>query len=241
MQLKLGKMTSQELSEWFGVKVRSFSNNRERYFDKLKYFANFEPVYGGVVIKEIYVEEYDKGISKDDEFFVQEIEKCVKEQHGLASISGVANIYSFTEEGRTKSFSQNERRMSAAAKRQFGNYGDKKGGLSGMREREWAIKLSDNNEYRRLTNDERELLHKIAEAYYEGKGEDIIEQKRKEKQWLSNEIGETEYKIYLRAQVNNFFDAVIQNFKIASGGHQLVLATKYDLCGKIMDFSDMVI
>lgn len=52
MQLKLGKMTSQELSEWFGVKVRSFSNNRDRYFDKLKYFADFEPVYAEWSLKE---------------------------------------------------------------------------------------------------------------------------------------------------------------------------------------------
>ena len=146
MQLKLGKMTTQELADWFGVKKKTYTDKREKFLDKLKYFAEFEPVYGGVVIKEIYVEEYDKGISKDDEFFVQEIEKCVKEQNGLASISGVANIYSFTAEGRDKSYSQNKRRMSAAAKRQFGNYGDKKGGLSGMREREWAIKLSDKNE-----------------------------------------------------------------------------------------------
>ena len=53
MQLKLGKMTNTELAEWFGIKNQSFKNSKQKKLQELKLYADFEEVYGGVIITKI--------------------------------------------------------------------------------------------------------------------------------------------------------------------------------------------
>lgn len=60
MELKLGKMSNKELAEWFGISVGSFKNRRKDKLEELKGYANFNIVYGGVEIKEIYENEFNK-------------------------------------------------------------------------------------------------------------------------------------------------------------------------------------
>lgn len=60
MLLHLGKMTNKELAEWFGIKPTSYSRIKKKKLEELKFFADFEEVYGGVNITEIYEEEYKK-------------------------------------------------------------------------------------------------------------------------------------------------------------------------------------
>ena len=92
MKLKLGKMTTQEIADWFNISKKTFTNSAQKYLDILKSYADFKRVYGGVDISVIRFDTYVKGYNQyDDGYFNKEIERCVKEQKGLASISGIAN------------------------------------------------------------------------------------------------------------------------------------------------------
>lgn len=61
MELRLGKMTTKELAEWFGVSYGRFRNIKKQKLEELKEFCFFEEVYGGIeitaIINPIYVKE----------------------------------------------------------------------------------------------------------------------------------------------------------------------------------------
>ena len=70
--LKLGKMTSQEIAKWIGIKYSTYSNNIEKYLIQLDNFCDFEKIYGGVIIKEIYQSVYEKNIEeKYDKMYLE--------------------------------------------------------------------------------------------------------------------------------------------------------------------------
>ena len=78
MKLTLGKMTSKQLAQWFGVLPSTYSHNISNYLNKLEDYCEFEKIYGGVVISEIYIEEYDKGLKlKDEKIYLEEIKDCL--------------------------------------------------------------------------------------------------------------------------------------------------------------------
>lgn len=58
MELKLGKMTRQEIAAWFGVQPRTYDNSKRKKLEELKKFADFEEVYGGVNIIKIKIPVY---------------------------------------------------------------------------------------------------------------------------------------------------------------------------------------
>ena len=62
-KLKLGKMTSQELAEQMGIKYTTYRKCGKKYLSQLDNFCDYEKVYGGVMIKEIYQDVYDKNSS----------------------------------------------------------------------------------------------------------------------------------------------------------------------------------
>lgn len=61
-ELHLGKMTSQELAKWFGISYGSYRSRKikEQKLEELKYFADFEEIYGGVNILDIKIPVYSK-------------------------------------------------------------------------------------------------------------------------------------------------------------------------------------
>lgn len=48
--LKIGKMSTRELADWFGISYGTFRNNKQEKLEELKLYAEFEEVYGGVNI-----------------------------------------------------------------------------------------------------------------------------------------------------------------------------------------------
>ena len=63
MELKLGKMTYRELSEWFGLKPESLSKNiksREKKLQILSQFADFHFEGKSIYIDKILIPEYNK-------------------------------------------------------------------------------------------------------------------------------------------------------------------------------------
>ena len=65
MELKLGKMSTKELAEWFGISYGAFRNSKEKKLEELKGFASFEEVYGGVNITQIINPIYMTGIDSE--------------------------------------------------------------------------------------------------------------------------------------------------------------------------------
>ena len=94
MKLKLGKMKSQEVAAWLGISYNTYRNNIDKNLSKLEPFCEFEKVYGGIIVKEIIIEEYDKHLQfNDDKLYIAEIKRCIEEQDGLSTVSGMARKF----------------------------------------------------------------------------------------------------------------------------------------------------
>jgi hypothetical protein len=211
----------------------------------LIYFANFEPVYGGVKILEIYEPVFDKSISKDSKFFFEEVERCSKEQNGLLSITGVARRAIKTDEHyKDSKLSTLRVRLSTVAKEQFGDYycpldagsEDMSCGPKGSRQRMWAIKVSDWNEYRDLTEEEEQIWLTLLELWNCSKTGDQVQMETVAYDQLKNkEISAELYcTIIDKLYGENFFHDVVQRFRIETG-KTIVLISRY----KIGNFKGM--
>lgn len=62
MELETKMYNPKELAEWFNVVPKTFSNNRKKYLEELKYFADFEDLGGkkGILIKKVFIPVYAK-------------------------------------------------------------------------------------------------------------------------------------------------------------------------------------
>ena len=60
MLLRLGIMKTQELAEWMGISYSTFKKKKKEKLQELTNFCNFEEVYGGVNIIQIYEYKYNK-------------------------------------------------------------------------------------------------------------------------------------------------------------------------------------
>lgn len=58
LKLRLGKMSTKELAEWFGLAYSTFRKRKENLLKELNDYCLYDSIYGGVQIKYIYVEEY---------------------------------------------------------------------------------------------------------------------------------------------------------------------------------------
>ena len=66
-KLHLGVMKTQELAEWFQISYSTFRKVKKQKLDELKLYCNFNEIYGGVDVIEIYEEEYIKDSKKNYE------------------------------------------------------------------------------------------------------------------------------------------------------------------------------
>ena len=91
------KVSTKELADWFGIVYKTYCNQRKKRLEELKGFCDYDEVYGGVIIKKVYFDEYYK--YQDDE---NRVLKVINDKYfnmdgqGVAydelnSISGVAN------------------------------------------------------------------------------------------------------------------------------------------------------
>lgn len=88
MKLEVGKMATKQLALWFGISYGTFRNNSNKYLEELNYFCDYEKIYGGVMIKEVYISEYVKNLtSKDSEIYLSLVEES---GNFLCSVAGMA-------------------------------------------------------------------------------------------------------------------------------------------------------
>lgn len=59
-ELKLGKVTLDELASWFYINKTNLSKHKKKFMKTLTEYCDFEPIYGGVIINKIYESTYVK-------------------------------------------------------------------------------------------------------------------------------------------------------------------------------------
>lgn len=219
MELKLGKMTTRELAEWFGVSyntIRKSVESKRRYLSILEDFADYDEVYGGVFIKEIFISIYDKDLDKKmDSLYLEEIKQC---ECGLSTIAGMSRKYSIDLE---MSECQLKSRFTKSGNRLFGKYekGERSAlGEIGSREYTWAVKVDDFNTYRHLTDDEsRRFDELIEEVYGKVKPEEWREAALLEDYFKNSDMTKEEYFEMKEKRRFNFFSHVIARLKDEMG------------------------
>lgn len=230
-ELKLGKMTSRELADWMNVSYYSYRNAIPKYLKRLEDYADFEPVYGGVIIKEIYIFSYNKDTAlKTDILFLQTVEDS--EEH-LTTISGASRLLQDNFEN--KSERTVNRQLSKSRDRMFGSTQgqDQKAlicsGPMGTRQYVWAVKLDDFNHYRYMSEEEEQVFDALIEQTYGN----IPANKVKEAALLdqvfeTTDMTKEEYLQLKRVRGLDFFTEVIEKMKKVKN---IIIsrATRYDI------------
>jgi hypothetical protein len=158
-KLKLGKMTGQEIAEWLGISYNgTYRKCPKKYIQKLDEYCEYEQIRGGIVIKEIYIEEYNKNLKiNTDKLYIKELEEC----NYLASVSGIAEKYHMSKhtvrKSRDRLFGETPVNISITAEAK---------GLIGSREYIWCIKLQGENNYRKMTEEEDKLFDILISQVY---------------------------------------------------------------------------
>lgn len=181
------KVSSSELADWFDIAYGTYRNQRKKKLEELKDFCDYDEVYGGVIIKEVYFDEYYK--YQDDE---NRVLKVINDKYfnvdgqgtaydELNSISGIAQVLQkqYPKDYGNKTFGTIERRVSRVMKKCFGVITKEnplaQGGI-GVREYVWAVKLEGDNNYRYKTREEDELFKEIIKAAYAENAKERIEE-----------------------------------------------------------------
>lgn len=181
------KVSSSELADWFDIAYGTYRNQRKKKLEELKDFCDYDEVYGGVIIKEVYFDEYYK--YQDDE---NRVLKVINDKYfnvdgqgtaydELNSISGIAQVLQkqYPKDYGNKTFDTIERRVSRVMKKCFGIITKEnplaQGGI-GVREYVWAVKLEGDNNYRYKTREEDELFKEIIKAAYAENAKERIEE-----------------------------------------------------------------
>ena len=231
-ELKLGKMTSREIAEWMEITYGSYRRNKNQRLEYLKNFADFEEIYGGVIIKEILIPKFLKNISEEDQYYINAIKETT---NGLATIAGItrklkAEIPEFEDVSEKTLY----RRMSNAGNRTFGKTADDNSkGTHGIRHYIWAIKVSDFNVYRFISPEEETIYKRIRDAYCKEKAEVAEKEALLRDAYKKKEITAEEY-----AEQScglDFFGEVLSEFK-AETGLQLVRTTEHELYESWLNF-----
>lgn len=228
MKLKLGKMSSREIAAWLGLSYNTYKNHINKYLAQLDLYCQYEVVYGGIIVKEIYTEEYDKnGLVKDQQIYLDEIKECVKTQDGLATLSGLSR--KLFAQGIYASESTARRRLTKVGNDLFGITKDLTShGEAGSREYIWAIKLNDFNKYRLMTPEEEKRFDEIITSLYTSNADRVKKAALLENALRTKTINSDEYFEQIDRLGLNVFQDCIFKFRDETG-YTIVHCTKHEL------------
>lgn len=228
-ELRLGKMSTKELAQWMGVNYNTFRNQKKKKLKVLQQFCDFEQVYGGVIIKEIYESVYKSNIPNDKEVFLNEIKIA---NQGLSSIAGMSRKLKRDN----KYYGQlSERQVSRRMSKwnvMFGKYnGDKQAiGKYGCRRYVYAIRVDIYNNYRPLTDEESELFRHILKSICGKQVDKIMQMMLLDQAFKNSDMTKEEYFIKKERFDLDLFPHVLQQFKKETG-LQLVRIQEYKING----------
>ena len=82
-------MASKDLAVWFSISYSTYRKHKKEKLEELKSFCDYDEVYGGILVKEVYSPIYIKEMDKiDDEIFLREVRRT---GNMLSSVTGIAN------------------------------------------------------------------------------------------------------------------------------------------------------
>lgn len=228
-KLKIGKMTSKELATWFGYSYNTFrSKKKPELMKQLSQYCKYEEIYGGIIIKEIYIEEYLGDLSGDIEVYHEQVKK-----YPLNSISNIVEEISELPQYKNLSDSQKKRRMAKAGVVGYGATKEKYDrGIYGTRNYQWSIKLDKvkpgQKPYRDLTEEEQLIFNKHTSAIF-GERPDVVQNlKLLDEKFKTTDMTKEEYlKHEARLAFAGTFMDVIFAFREETG-LMIVRATDHD-------------
>jgi len=168
MELHLGKMTSKELAEWFGIAYSTYRKTTKKKLEILKAYCEYTRVRGGVEISKIHQAEYVKDPTTY-EIIKQEVkEKWIREEP--ETVTRVAAR--ILESGAVALNLDRCRRYVGIARNELwghpkieGNHGE-----IGWSKYVWVKMyrgaIVAENEYQFLTEKDKEIYHQIRVKYY---------------------------------------------------------------------------
>lgn len=227
MELKLGKMTGQDVAQWLGITYNTYQKNIEKQLLKLEGYCEFKRIHGGIDIQEIYIEEYNPKIKlKDDQMYY----KKVQLHNCLTTASDITA--DLLKEGENVTY----RRMLKSGIKLYGKTNTSTSnfphGLIGDRYYVCAVRDLKTGELRELNDEENEILKEIwADFYKKAPSADILVKenltqqlvdavKTKDFETAENVATEIEERHF------NYYDDIIAKFRDRTN-KQIIRATKY--------------
>ena len=226
-ELKLGKVTSKELAEWFGIKPSSFANMKAKKLEELKKYADFEIKNRSIYIKEIYISEYIKmkhfDLVKDslvELWCPNNLDTCKnvtkkltkkydKEELPLQESS----LYNYTRASRDELFGKPLKNSR---------------GTLGKCEYEWVKEVDgETNTYEALTDEERQTFQSLMKKYFGNMEEKalIVEMSVKKGEIKKEEAWEV-YEELTNMNDKSFVDFLHEAEELI--GYKIVRATRID-------------
>lgn len=219
-------MTGHEIAEWLGISYSgTYRKNPSKYVAQLGEYCEYTQVRGGVIISEIYIEEYNKNLVHDRD--MQYLKTISEANEHLVSMTGI-------EAAGIMSVKQATKARNALFGKSASNDGYPDCGILGYRELVWAVKLPGENAYRALTAEEDELFDSLITTVYSNLEPEKLKAQNLLLDYCSeNGFSAKQYKQLLTTHDLDFFYAVISKFKKLTG-LMLVHATRHTLANNLM-------
>lgn len=219
-KLQLGKISTKELADWFGYSYNTFrSKKKPILLNYLKDYCDFEVFRGYVLIKEIYIDEYEGDLTQDVQAYLEEVKK-----YPLNSITKNPQYAHLSE-------SQREKRMRKAGVTGFGITAEELSkGLYGSREYTWAVKLIEGSKpYRYMTISEQEKFRNYIKEIFNSKTDVIEKMALLDKEFETTNMTKDQYLNHKdRITFKETFSSVLYKFKQETG-LILVRATQHEI------------
>lgn len=216
--LRCGKMSTREIAQWMNVNYSTFRNNKKQKLDDLRRFCDFEQVYGGVNILQIYNPIYQKALSSDEKVFLEEIQNT---GNGLSSVAGMSRkLIRYNSDYRTLTENNVEKRMGKVNKNLFGEYeknSKQAFGRMGSRKYVYAIKINDFNKYRCLTDEEMDTFKHILKSICGKQIDKIMESILLDEAFKNSDMTKEEYLLKRERFDLDLFPHVLKQFKKETG------------------------
>lgn len=115
MELHIGKMSNQELADWFGITLKSYTNNRVKKLDELRWYCDYDVVRGGVNVKYLRHLVYQKNFSKIGQEVRERLPEVwpVGEPHTCAQV-GALLFETKTQDGKLETYVYQTRKQRTA-------------------------------------------------------------------------------------------------------------------------------
>lgn len=221
MQLKLGKMTGQEIAEWLGINYNNtYRRNPSKQIEKLGGYCEYQQVRGGVVIDKIYTGVYYGDLSK--KVVKDYVEKVHENENRLSSVAGMTrSLQSEDKEYADMEFTTLYYQLGKAGKLTYGKtnltpYTEYEG-IYGSRYSVWAVKVDDFNHYRYFTEEETKIFDDIISCFYGSDPEKIKQLAILDDAFKHEELSKEEYFQKKDELDLDFFAQCVQRFREKTG------------------------